>query len=104
MGRTAGRRDRRDGRQAACQARDGRGVPVLPSWNPGDSGVSLPVLVKAAAGGGGKGMRVVSSAGELDDAVAAAGREALAAFGDGTLFLERYLTRARHVEIQILAD
>jgi propionyl-CoA carboxylase alpha chain len=80
------------------------GVPVLPTWQPEDSDVQLPLLVKAAAGGGGKGMRVVTSEAELPDAVAAASREAQAAFGDGTVFLERYLTAARHVEIQILAD
>jgi propionyl-CoA carboxylase alpha chain len=64
----------------------------------------LPVLIKAASGGGGKGMRIVSSLAELPDAVAAARREASAAFGDPTVFVERYLTEARHVEIQILAD
>ncbi|HEY2073009.1 MAG TPA: biotin/lipoyl-containing protein, partial [Gaiellaceae bacterium] len=57
-----------------------------------------------AAGGGGRGMRVVRSAPELDDAVAAAQREAKAAFGDDTVFFERYLERPRHVEIQLLAD
>jgi acetyl/propionyl-CoA carboxylase alpha subunit len=75
------------------------GVPVLPT---GD--VGFPLVVKAAAGGGGRGMRVVRSAGELDDAVAAAQREAKAAFGDDTVFFERYLERPRHVEIQLLAD
>ena len=80
------------------------GVPVLPTWDADSDDAEYPVLVKAAAGGGGKGMRVVHSAGELADAVAAAGREALSAFGDSRIFLERYLTTARHVEIQILAD
>jgi propionyl-CoA carboxylase alpha chain len=64
----------------------------------------FPVLVKAAMGGGGKGMRVVRQASELDEALAAARREAQAAFGDDTVFLERYLTGARHVEVQILGD
>ncbi len=64
----------------------------------------MPLLVKAAAGGGGKGMRVVLAAAGLADAVAAAGREAGAAFGDPTVFLEPYITGARHVEIQVLAD
>jgi len=67
-------------------------------------GAGLPLIVKAAAGGGGKGMRVVREPGELADAVAAARREAAAAFGDGTVFAERYITQARHVEIQVLAD
>jgi acyl-CoA carboxylase subunit alpha len=86
------------------------GVPVLETWElpggtlPGPGDVPLPLLVKAAAGGGGKGMRVVRTAGDLADAVAAARREAQAAFGDPTVFGERYLTGARHVEIQILAD
>ena len=111
------------------------GVPVLESWEvtgdalPDLTGVPLPLIVKAAAGGGGKGMRVVGArpraaraaasdsttsysttsdnAGdwrELAEAVAAARREAGAAFGDGTVFLERYITGARHVEIQVLAD
>ena len=84
---------------AAKETARAAGVPVLPS---GD--VGFPLVVKAAAGGGGRGMRVVRSAAELDDAVAAAQREAKAAFGDDTVFFERYLERPRHVEIQLLAD
>jgi propionyl-CoA carboxylase alpha chain len=80
------------------------GVPVLPTWPADDPGLLFPVLVKAAAGGGGKGMRVVESASGLPDAIASAQREAEGAFGDGTVFLERYVHAARHVEIQILAD
>ncbi len=78
------------------------GVPVLEQGEPAELG--FPLVVKAAAGGGGRGMRVVRSAGALDDAVAAARREALAAFGDDTVFFERYVERPRHVEIQILGD
>ncbi len=89
------------------------GVPVLPSravsTEPrelaaaGDA-IGYPLLVKASAGGGGKGMRVVTSAEALADAVTSAQREAAAAFGEGTVFLERYVAKARHVEIQVLAD
>ncbi|MBL8111556.1 MAG: ATP-grasp domain-containing protein, partial [Acidobacteria bacterium] len=66
--------------------------------------VGLPAVVKASAGGGGKGMRVVRSEGELAEAVEACRREALAAFGDETVYLERYLDRPRHVEIQVFGD
>jgi acetyl/propionyl-CoA carboxylase alpha subunit len=78
------------------------GVPVLPDGKPADIG--FPLLVKAAAGGGGRGMRIVRSEAELDEAVAAAEREAAGAFGEGTLYFERYLERPRHVEVQLLAD
>ncbi|HET8894975.1 MAG TPA: biotin carboxylase N-terminal domain-containing protein [Gaiellaceae bacterium] len=87
---------------AAKETARGAGVPVLPSGEPG--AIGFPLLVKAAAGGGGRGMRVVRDATELDEAVDAARREALAAFGDDTVFFERYLERPRHVEIQLLAD
>jgi len=66
--------------------------------------VGYPLLVKAAAGGGGKGMRVVASPDGLEEGLAAARREALGGFGDDRVFLERYVARARHVEIQILGD
>ena len=78
------------------------GVPVVEAGSPEELG--FPLLVKAAAGGGGRGMRVVRSREELDDALEAARREAEAAFGDGTVFCERYVERPRHVEIQLLAD
>jgi 3-methylcrotonyl-CoA carboxylase alpha subunit/acetyl-CoA/propionyl-CoA carboxylase biotin carboxyl carrier protein len=82
------------------------GVPVVPSYSLADDPASMafPVLVKAAAGGGGKGMRVVRSGGELEAAVAAAGREAGSSFGDDTLLLEKYVERGRHIEVQVLAD
>jgi len=66
--------------------------------------IGFPVLVKAAAGGGGKGMKTVMTAAELDDALASAEREALAAFKDGSIYLEKLLVRPRHVEIQIFGD
>jgi acetyl/propionyl-CoA carboxylase alpha subunit len=78
------------------------GVPVVPDGTPDE--VGYPLLVKAAAGGGGRGMRVVRFASELDDAVAAARREAGAAFGDDRVYFERYVERPRHVEVQLLAD
>ncbi|MGW0160663.1 ATP-binding protein [Mycobacterium sp. NPDC003323] len=66
--------------------------------------VGFPVLVKPSAGGGGKGMRVVHSADELPGALASARREAASAFGDDTLFLERFVLNPRHIEVQVLAD
>jgi acetyl/propionyl-CoA carboxylase alpha subunit len=78
------------------------GVPTLPTGEPDELG--FPLLVKAAAGGGGRGMRVVERPEDLDDALEAAAREAEAAFGDGTVFCERYLPAPRHVEVQVLGD
>jgi acetyl-CoA carboxylase biotin carboxylase subunit len=66
--------------------------------------IGLPLLLKAAAGGGGRGMRMLHDAGELGPAFAAASAEARQAFGDGRLFVERFVRRARHVEVQVLAD
>jgi acetyl/propionyl-CoA carboxylase alpha subunit len=66
--------------------------------------IGLPILVKASAGGGGRGMRVVRDADVLADAVASAAREAESAFGDATVYLERYLEGARHIEVQIFGD
>jgi acetyl-CoA carboxylase biotin carboxylase subunit len=90
------------------------GVPVVPGAEvaTGDAreaarraaALGWPVLVKAAAGGGGKGMRTVAGEAELADALAAAGREATSAFGDGRVYLEKLLVRPRHVEVQVLAD
>ena len=78
------------------------GVPVLAD-GPGAE-VGFPLLVKATAGGGGRGMRLVREPGELEPALAAARREAEASFADGTVFCERYLERPRHVEVQLLGD
>ena len=82
------------------------GVPVVPSYDldADPAGFAYPVLVKAAAGGGGKGMRIVRSAGEYDAALAAARREALGAFGDDTILIEKYVEHGRHIEVQVLAD
>jgi acetyl/propionyl-CoA carboxylase alpha subunit len=66
--------------------------------------IGFPLLVKASAGGGGRGMRVVRREADLDEALEAAAREAEAAFGDGTLFVERYLEAPRHVEVQVFGD
>jgi acetyl-CoA/propionyl-CoA carboxylase, biotin carboxylase, biotin carboxyl carrier protein len=99
-----GRKDR--AREIAERA----GVPVVPrveiSGDTSDEAAvdMFPVLVKAAAGGGGKGMRIVRQPAELDAALAAAAREAASAFGDDTLLVERYVERGRHVEVQVLAD
>ena len=97
---------------AAKNLMDKAGVPILRSIELEDNTelavagqtVGFPALVKAAAGGGGKGMRIVDEASKLKAAVASAKREAASAFGDATVFLERYLNGARHVEIQIIGD
>ena len=90
------------------------GVPVVPGETPDDQSdqglaavierVGLPALVKASAGGGGKGMRVVRDASEIDGAVQAARREAAAAFGDPTLYVERLIDKPRHIEVQVFGD
>lgn len=90
------------------------GVPVVPGYQGDDqteetltaqaARIGYPILVKAAAGGGGKGMRIANTPADLPEAVAAARREARHAFSDDRLILERYLAEARHIEIQILAD
>ncbi|HZY99889.1 MAG TPA: acetyl-CoA carboxylase biotin carboxylase subunit [Candidatus Baltobacteraceae bacterium] len=89
-------------------------VPTVPGYDGDDqtletlrvkaAEVGFPLLVKASAGGGGRGMRVVDAIGQFDEALAAAKREALAAFGDDAVLLERYLRDPRHIEFQILAD
>jgi acetyl-CoA/propionyl-CoA carboxylase biotin carboxyl carrier protein len=89
---------------AAKEAAAAAGVPVVPPGDVDGGAGGFPLVVKAVAGGGGKGMRVVRSAGELEAATAAAKREALAAFGDDRVLIERYLERPRHIEVQVLAD
>ena len=81
------------------------GVPVLAELDPETiAPEQLPVLVKASSGGGGRGMRVVDSLPDLPAQVQAAQREAHSAFGDATVFCERYLPRGRHIEVQVMAD
>jgi 3-methylcrotonyl-CoA carboxylase alpha subunit len=90
------------------------GVPVVPGYHGDDATpatlareagrIGFPLLVKAVAGGGGKGMRVVRSKAELADAVAAAGREAATSFRDGRILLERFVERPRHIEVQVFGD
>ena len=90
------------------------GVPVVPGETPTEQSdeairaavmrVGLPVLLKPASGGGGIGMKTLRSEVEIDDAIARARREAQAAFGDGTLYVERLVERPRHVEVQVFAD
>src|SRR5207245_6786077 len=86
------------------------GVPLVPGAEVGGDAAAaarrlgFPLLVKAAAGGGGKGMRTVASEAELPDALAAARREAEAAFADGRVYVEKLLVRPRHVEVQVLGD
>ena len=102
---------------AAKELMAAAGVPVLPgavfddgtdpdpaALRKAAADIGFPVLVKAAYGGGGRGMRIVASADEIADAVASARREAASAFGNGTVFLERFVESPRHIEVQILGD
>lgn len=98
---------------AARAAMQTAGVPVIPGYQASNLDADLltaavalgfPVLVKAKAGGGGKGMRIVERAAELPHAIAAARREAMNAFGDDELYLEKLITAAHHIEIQVLGD
>ncbi len=102
------------GKDVAKQLMRKAGVPVVPGYDDEDQAeeriaaealaIGFPVLLKAAAGGGGKGMRIVEGAEELAEALAAARREALNAFGDERMIVEKYLRRPRHVELQVFAD
>ncbi|OYT69689.1 MAG: pyruvate carboxylase subunit A [Armatimonadetes bacterium CP1_7O] len=100
---------------AAKRAAERAGVPTVPGYNPEHAAapeellhaaqqIGFPVLLKAVAGGGGKGMRIADSPDNFLELVESAAREAQNAFGDPRLMLERYLTRPRHIEVQILAD
>ena len=90
------------------------GVPLVPGYHGGEQdpvllsrkalALGYPVLIKPLAGGGGKGMKIVARAAEFADQLASAKREALSAFGDGRVLIEKYLSRTRHVEVQIFAD
>jgi propionyl-CoA carboxylase alpha chain len=84
---------------------DAAGVPVLAELDPGQvTEADLPVLIKASAGGGGRGMRVVRTLADLPGQIEGAAAEALSAFGDATVFCERYLETGRHIEVQVMAD
>ncbi len=101
--------DRMGRKDVAREVAIAAGVPVVPSAAlRGDEvdaeAVGYPLLVKAAAGGGGKGMRIVRDPADFADALAAARREAASAFGDDTILVERYVEHGRHVEVQVLAD
>lgn len=101
-------------KSAAKTIMEKAGVPLVPGYHGDDQSEEIikqaaddmgyPVLLKAAAGGGGKGMRQVWSEAEFDDALAAAKREATSSFGDDTMLVEKYLTQPRHVEIQVFCD
>ena len=101
-------------KSAAKEIMSGASVPLVPGYHGEDQDPALlkseaekigyPVLLKAAYGGGGKGMRIVNAAEEFDDALASAKREATAGFGNDKMLLEKYLTQPRHVEIQVFAD
>ncbi|HEY2133010.1 MAG TPA: acetyl/propionyl/methylcrotonyl-CoA carboxylase subunit alpha [Acetobacteraceae bacterium] len=102
------------GKSEAKALMERAGVPLVPGYHGADQDeatlanaaarIGFPVLIKASAGGGGKGMRVVENPTDLPAAIRAARREALSSFGDDRVLIERYLTRPRHIEIQIFAD
>ncbi len=101
-------------KSAAKSLMAGAGVPLVPGYHGADQdpallqaqadGIGYPVLIKASAGGGGKGMRVVEAADGFAEGLALAKGEAMASFGDDQVLIERYLTRPRHIEIQVFAD
>lgn len=89
-------------------------IPIVPGFEVANLGlnaiiekvekIGYPILVKASAGGGGKGMRVVANQSELEEAINSAQREALSAFGDNSIFIEKYIVNPRHIEVQVAAD
>lgn len=99
---------------AAKAAMEGAGVPLVPGYHGDDQSpkmlageakkIGFPVLIKASAGGGGRGMRIVREAAEFTDALASAKREASGAFGDDRVIIEKYLERSRHIEVQMFGD
>jgi 3-methylcrotonyl-CoA carboxylase alpha subunit len=101
-------------KSAAKTMMERAGVPLVPGYHGGNQAreflleeagrIGFPVLIKAAAGGGGKGMRAVEHKAQFDAALAACRREALSAFGDERVLLEKYLDRPRHIEVQVFAD
>jgi 3-methylcrotonyl-CoA carboxylase alpha subunit len=102
------------GKSAAKALMEKAGVPVVPGYHGADQTIGVfaeharrigyPILVKASAGGGGKGMRIVERESDLAEAIAAARREAAAAFGDDRVLIEKYLLRPRHIEVQVFGD
>ncbi|MDO8299738.1 acetyl/propionyl/methylcrotonyl-CoA carboxylase subunit alpha [Lacisediminimonas sp.] len=101
-------------KSAAKTLMEKAGVPLVPGYHGADQdgallrraadAIGYPVLIKASAGGGGKGMRIVETSGEFDAALASCQREAINSFGDDSVLVEKYLTRPRHIEIQVFAD
>ena len=99
---------------AAKAAMERAGVPLVPGYHGDDQSpkklaaaakkIGFPVLIKASAGGGGRGMRIVRSTAEFTDALASAQREAKGAFGDDRVILEKYLEHSRHIEVQVFGD
>ncbi len=99
---------------AAKAAMEGAGVPLVPGYHGADQSlkklvgaakkIGFPVLIKASAGGGGRGMRIVHEAGEFTEALASAQREAMGAFGDDRVIVEKFLEQSRHIEVQVFGD
>ena len=114
IGPTSGVMARMGAKIEARRLMESAGIAVVPGSTPADQtddgvaaaarAIGFPVMVKASAGGGGKGMRVVRAEAEAAEAIRSARREALAAFDDGTLYVERLIARPRHVEVQIFGD